>query len=58
MTEQVAEQFSGHEFDASVHHSSVSLEERAAAEARFHHGGIAIIACTSTLELRIDVGDM
>ncbi len=58
LTEQVAEQLRGHEFDVFVHHSSVSLEERAAAEARFHHGGNAIIACTSTLELGIDVGDL
>lgn len=41
-----------------VHHSSVSLEERTAAEERFHRGTNASIICTSTLELGIDVGDL
>ncbi len=41
-----------------VHHSSVSLEERQAAEQRFHQGSDACIVCTSTLELGIDVGDL
>ena len=58
LTEQVAEKLRGYEFDVFVHHSSVALEERQAAEARFHSGGNAVIACTSTLELGIDVGDL
>jgi ATP-dependent Lhr-like helicase len=41
-----------------VHHSSVSREERGAAEEQFHHGSDACIVCTSTLELGIDVGDL
>lgn len=57
-TEKVAERLRGREIDVFVHHSSVSLEERQAAEARFHHGRNAMIACTSTLELGIDVGDL
>ena len=36
----------------------MSLEERQAAEASFHHGTNVCIACTSTLELGIDVGDL
>ena len=44
--------------DVFVHHSSVSLEERTAAEDRFHRGTNASIICTSTLELGIDVGDL
>ena len=41
-----------------VHHSSVSKEERQAAEARFSRGRDVCIVCTSTLELGIDVGDL
>jgi ATP-dependent Lhr-like helicase len=44
--------------DVFVHHSSVSLEERTGAEARFQGGTNACIVCTSTLELGIDVGDL
>ena len=44
--------------DVFVHHSSVALEERRAAEERFSHGTNACIVCTSTLELGIDVGDL
>ena len=58
VTETVADRLRGREIDVFVHHSSVSLEERQAAEARFHHGRNAMIACTSTLELGIDVGDL
>lgn len=57
-TESVADCLRGRGIDVFVHHSSVSLEERQAAEARFHHGRNAMIACTSTLELGIDVGDL
>ena len=48
----------GRSIDVFVHHSSVSLEERKAAEDRFAHGTNACIVCTSTLELGIDVGDL
>lgn len=58
VTETVADRLRGREIDVFVHHSSVSLEERQAAEARFQHGRNAVIACTSTLELGIDVGDL
>lgn len=58
MTESVAERMRGRDIDVFVHHSSVSLEERQAAEERFHHGTDACIVCTSTLELGIDVGDL
>lgn len=58
LTETVAERMSGRSIDVFVHHSSVSLEERRAAEDRFAHGRNACIVCTSTLELGIDVGDL
>ena len=58
LTETVAERMRGRAVDVFVHHSSVSLEERKAAEERFAHGTNACIVCTSTLELGIDVGDL
>lgn len=58
LTETVADRMRGRTIDVFVHHSSVSLEERKAAEDRFHHGTNACIVCTSTLELGIDVGDL
>jgi ATP-dependent Lhr-like helicase len=64
LTEGVAERMRGRGIDVFVHHSSVSLEERRAAEERFHkglsegEGNGACIVCTSTLELGIDVGDL
>jgi ATP-dependent Lhr-like helicase len=58
LTESVAERMRGQGIDVFVHHSSVSLEERQAAEERFHQGSDACIVCTSTLELGIDVGDL
>ena len=58
LTESVAERMRGQSVDVFVHHSSVSLEERRAAEERFHKGKNACIVCTSTLELGIDVGDL
>ncbi|MBI1948540.1 MAG: DEAD/DEAH box helicase [Deltaproteobacteria bacterium] len=58
MTETVAENMRGSGTDVFVHHSAVSREERHLAEERFHHGTNACIACTSTLELGIDVGDL
>jgi ATP-dependent helicase Lhr and Lhr-like helicase len=58
LTETVADRMRGRTIDVFVHHSSVSLEERRAAEERFAHGSDACIVCTSTLELGIDVGDL
>jgi len=58
LTESVAERMRDRGIDVFVHHSSVSLEERKAAEERFHGGTNACIVCTSTLELGIDVGDL
>jgi ATP-dependent Lhr-like helicase len=58
LTEAVADRMRGRGTDVFVHHSSVSLEERQAAEERFHHGTNACIVATSTLELGIDVGDL
>jgi ATP-dependent Lhr-like helicase len=58
LTETVADRMRGRSIDVFVHHSSVSLEERRAAEERFEHGSNACIVCTSTLELGIDVGDL
>lgn len=58
LTESVAEGMRGRGIDVFVHHSSVSLEERKAAEERFASGTNACIVCTSTLELGIDVGNL
>jgi ATP-dependent Lhr-like helicase len=58
LTESVAERMRGGGTEVFVHHSSISLEERRAAEDRFHHGTNACIVATSTLELGIDVGDL
>ena len=58
LTEIMADSIRGRGTEVFVHHSSVSLEERAHAEERFAGGGDAAIVCTSTLELGIDVGDL
>lgn len=61
LSESVGERMRGGDIDVYVHHSSVSLEERQAAEESFHsaqQGAGACIVCTSTLELGIDVGDL
>lgn len=58
MTEAVAENMRRAGTDVFVHHSAVSKEERLHAEEKFHRGSDACIACTSTLELGIDVGDL
>lgn len=58
LTEGVADRMRGRSIDVFVHHGSVALEERRAAEERFAHGTNACIVCTSTLELGIDVGDL
>ncbi|MBF2017484.1 MAG: DEAD/DEAH box helicase [Rivularia sp. T60_A2020_040] len=58
LAEDIAERMRNRGTDVFVHHSSVSLEERTAAEERFQRGGNTSIICTSTLELGIDVGDL
>ncbi|MCU0565447.1 MAG: DEAD/DEAH box helicase [Oculatellaceae cyanobacterium Prado106] len=58
LAEALSERMRNRGTDVFVHHSSVSLEERTVAEARFHQGTNASIICTSTLELGIDVGDL
>lgn len=58
MTESVAVQMRRIGTTVFVHHSAVSQQERALAEARFYEGTDACIVCTSTLELGIDVGDL
>jgi ATP-dependent helicase Lhr and Lhr-like helicase len=58
LAEKIAEQMQNKGIDVFVHHSSVSAEERATAEERFHRGSNTSIICTSTLELGIDVGDL
>ena len=57
-TEELAELMRRTGMSVFVHHSSVSREERELAEDRFHRGDNACIACTSTLKLGIDVGDL
>ena len=58
LSEALAASMERAQVDVFVHHSSVSLEERQAAEARFERGANTCIVCTSTLELGIDVGDL
>jgi len=58
LTESVADRMRDRGTDVFVHHSSVSLAERRLAEEKFQGTGAAAIACTSTLELGIDVGDL
>ncbi|MDE2523374.1 MAG: DEAD/DEAH box helicase [Methanocorpusculum sp.] len=41
-----------------LHHSSVSAEDRATAEAAFDQSGGTCVICTSTMELGIDIGDL
>lgn len=41
-----------------IHYSSVSPEERKAAESSFNLGGETCVICTSTIELGIDIGDL
>ena len=58
LTETVAEKMRDGEIEVTVHHGSVSKEERLAAEERFAQGTNACIVATSTLELGIDVGGL
>ena len=58
-TEAVASAMQDSGIEVFVHHSSVSAEERERAEATFTRADLAAcIACTSTLELGIDIGDL
>ncbi len=56
--EALGEQLRGLGVEAYVTHSSLSLEERRAAEQAFQGGRDCVIVATSVLELGIDVGDL
>jgi ATP-dependent helicase Lhr and Lhr-like helicase len=56
--EQLAVELRGLGVNTFISHSSLSLEERRAAEAAFAEGNDCVIVATSTLELGIDVGDL
>ncbi|MDQ3341058.1 MAG: DEAD/DEAH box helicase [Myxococcota bacterium] len=56
--EGLGEKLRGVGVDAFVTHSSLSLEERQAAETAFQDGQNCAIVATSVLELGIDVGDL
>lgn len=58
LAEKIAESMKNRGTEVFVHHSSISKEERALAEEKFHKGSNACIVCTSTLELGIDIGDL
>ena len=59
LTEAAASAMQDEGINVFVHHSSVSAEERERAEATFTKKNLAAcIACTSTLELGIDIGDL
>jgi ATP-dependent Lhr-like helicase len=56
--EELAGLLRGHGVQIYVSHSSLSVEERRAAETAFAAGSDCVIVATSTLELGIDVGDL
>ncbi len=56
--ESIARTLRGIDVDTYVTHSSLSIEERAAAEHAFAEGRDCVIVATSALELGIDVGDL
>jgi ATP-dependent helicase Lhr and Lhr-like helicase len=56
--EKVAHSLEGSSVEVFIHHSSVSKEDRALAEAQFAQGQNTAIVATSTMELGIDVGDL
>lgn len=56
--ELLAMELRGMGVNTFVSHSSLSLEERRAAEDAFAEGSDCVIVATSTLELGIDVGDL
>ncbi len=57
-SESIADHMRNRRTEVHVHHSSVSLEQRQEAEAKFEKGENTAIVCTSTMELGIDVGDL
>jgi ATP-dependent Lhr-like helicase len=56
--EELAVELRGLGVATYISHSSLSLEERRAAEDAFSQGNDCVIVSTSTLELGIDVGDL
>lgn len=56
--EELAVELRGLGVATYISHSSLSLEERRAAEEAFSQGNDCVIVSTSTLELGIDVGDL
>jgi ATP-dependent helicase Lhr and Lhr-like helicase len=56
--EQLALALRARQVQTFVSHSSLSLDERRAAEHAFAQGSDCVIVATSTLELGIDVGDL
>lgn len=56
--ELLAMELRGMGVNTFVSHSSLSLEERRAAEDAFAQGSDCVIVATSTLELGIDVSDL
>jgi ATP-dependent Lhr-like helicase len=56
--EELAMELRGLGVSTYVSHSSLSLDERRAAEEAFSQGSNCVIVATSTLELGIDVGDL
>lgn len=58
LVESLGQQLRDLGVDTYVTHSSLSLEERQAAEAAFQDGQNCVIVATSALELGIDIGDL
>jgi len=56
--ENLASALRGRVRNLHIHHSSLSMDTRKAAEDAFLSQGGACIICTSTLELGIDIGDL
>lgn len=56
--EELARLLRGHGVESYLSHSSLSIEERRAAEKAFAESRNCVIVSTSTLELGIDVGDL
>ena len=58
IAENLASALRGRVRNLHIHHSSLSMDTRKAAEEAFLSQGGACIICTSTLELGIDIGDL
>ncbi len=58
MAELVGNRLISNKLNVSVHHSSLSKEERERVELEFKENKIQGLVCTSSLELGIDVGDV